>query len=353
MTEKTSVSKPIYEYDYSISFARCVAMIFIVACHMMQRDDFATDINGAHIGWAWWFNVGVQMFLFLSGYLYGKKKKIAIVTFFEKSFQKLLIDYYVFLVVLLTVIHFSPILDVDSDEVFNLITFSGTISGLEHLWFIPTILFCYLLVPIYSEIMNEIEKRSNRRFGIESVLLLMINHVVVRKIFGAFNPVWINNFVLGMIYSRIEKRERRERYIFTSLITLLCLIMIPTQFRIDYWPHSELPPFINSKYGYFCNYGHVFLGIVVILLLRNIYKRFYHKIKRHTILDWSDKYSYDVYLVHHIFIQSPFGCVEFIENRWIALPLATLLTILFSMLLFKASSFVRSNSNKFYRKLPN
>ncbi len=43
--------------DYTISFVRLIAMIFIVACHMMQRDDFASDINGAHISWAFWFNI--------------------------------------------------------------------------------------------------------------------------------------------------------------------------------------------------------------------------------------------------------------------------------------------------------
>lgn len=71
------------------------------------------------------------------------------------------------------------------------------------------------------------------------------------------------------------------------------------------------------------------------------------------ILNWSDKYSYDVYLVHHIFVQSAFGCVEFISNRWIALPLAIVLTILFSMLLYTVSSFVRNKSVELYRKLPN
>jgi len=47
--EKISQNK-----DYSISFARFVAMSFIVVCHIMQRDEFASDINGAHIEWAFW-----------------------------------------------------------------------------------------------------------------------------------------------------------------------------------------------------------------------------------------------------------------------------------------------------------
>ena len=69
------------QIDYSVSFARFVAMCLIVTCHIMQRDNFASNINGAHIEWAFWLNVGVQMFLFLSGYLYGKKQKIDAIPF--------------------------------------------------------------------------------------------------------------------------------------------------------------------------------------------------------------------------------------------------------------------------------
>ena len=75
--------------DYSISCARLIAMVFIVSCHMMQMDDFATDVHGAHIAWAFWFNAGVQMFLFISGCLYGKKNMINTVAFYKKSFPKL------------------------------------------------------------------------------------------------------------------------------------------------------------------------------------------------------------------------------------------------------------------------
>ena len=64
----------------------------------MQREGFSSWFNGIHIEWAFWFNVGVQMFLFISGFLYGKKDKIEAVGFYKKSFPKLLVDYYVFIV---------------------------------------------------------------------------------------------------------------------------------------------------------------------------------------------------------------------------------------------------------------
>ena len=51
--------------DYSISFVRYISMLFVIICHIFQY--FGNEL-------AWWLNVGVQIFLFISGYLYANKK---------------------------------------------------------------------------------------------------------------------------------------------------------------------------------------------------------------------------------------------------------------------------------------
>lgn len=49
-----------------LSAIRIIATLFILFCHICQYYDFFL---------AWYLNVGVQMFLTLSGYLYEKKQK--------------------------------------------------------------------------------------------------------------------------------------------------------------------------------------------------------------------------------------------------------------------------------------
>lgn len=343
--------------DYSVSFARFVAMCFIVVCHMMQQDNFASNINNAHIEWAFWFNVGVQMFLFLSGYLYGKKQKIDTISFYTKNFPKLLVDYYVFIIIMMIAIHFSPSWNIDKSTILNLLLkfSSNTSVGLGHLWFIPTILFCYLMTPILSEIINAVDKRSAVRFWIESIILLVLIHVIIKKFFGSFVPAWINCYIIGMVYSRIENREKSKinLYIFHTIVAVLVLAIIPVQFRIDYWPHEDLTGLFASKYVILRQYGHVFLGILLVVVIRFLYSKIPQDINKHLILDWSDKYSYDVYLTHHIFVQSAFACVKFIDNRFIALPLAVILTIIASILLHHVSNFIREVATKAIRNLPN
>lgn len=339
--------------DYSISCARFIAMCFIVVCHMMQRDDFASDINGAHIRWAFWFNIGVQMFLFISGFLYGKKESIDTVSFFKRAFPKILVDYYIFIIVMLIAIYFSPSYNISVDGAVKLLTFSGTVPGLGHLWFVPTILFCYLLTPIISEIVKAIDKRSNLRFWIETLLFLIIVQKIIKLFFKSFTPAWITCYIIGMIYSKISSREPRNRTVFDAIVIIMCLLIVPIQFRIDYWPHGDLPSPFVALYRTFTNYGHVFLGIEVVLLIRYIYGKIENKSKNHSILNLSDKYSYDVYLVHHVFVQSAFGCVEYITNRFFALPLAVLLTIVSAIFLYYVSDFVRTRLTTTLKKLPN
>ena len=339
--------------DYSISCVRFIAMCFIVVCHMMQRDDFASDINGAHIGWAFWFNIGVQMFLFISGLLYGKKESIDTVSFFKRAFPKILVDYFVFIIAMLIAIWISPSYNIGVDGAFKLLTFSGTVPGLGHLWFVPTILFCYLLTPVFSEIVKAIDKRSDTRFWIEMVLFLVIVQAILMLFFKSFTPAWIVCYVIGMMYSRIIRRGPRNRTVFDAVVILMCLLIVPIQFRIDYWPHGELPSLFAALYSTFTNYGHVFLGIAAVILIRYIYEKMENKANHHPFLNWSDKFSYDVYLVHHVFVKSAFACVEYISNRFFALPVAVLLTVVSATVLYYVSDFVRTRLTTALRRLPN
>ena len=50
--------------DNAISMLRFISMLMIIACHICQHYE---------IELAFWFNVGVQVFFMISGFLYGQK----------------------------------------------------------------------------------------------------------------------------------------------------------------------------------------------------------------------------------------------------------------------------------------
>jgi peptidoglycan/LPS O-acetylase OafA/YrhL len=69
-----------------ISLIRLLSMLMIISCHIMQYYDLEL---------AWWFNVGVQIFLCISGFLYGQKNIDNVTDFYNKRLKKILIPYYV------------------------------------------------------------------------------------------------------------------------------------------------------------------------------------------------------------------------------------------------------------------
>lgn len=323
--------------DYSISLARFIAMCFIILCHIMQRDDFSTQLLGAKIEWAWWFNVGVQIFLFISGYLYGKKD-INVVEFYKKVFKKILIDYYIFIIVIIFARNFLSEATLNNKQILGLLIVRDTITGLGHLWFVKTILFCYLITPILSEIIRHIDKKNSVVFALYSVLLLILLQIVIMIHFTAFIAPWIVCYAIGMIYSRIENKRGKTDLIFKIIAGALAILMVGVQFKIDYFSDIKIPVLMEKTYLMFCRYGHVFLGISILFIIRALYNKFAKSRTKHVFLDLSDKYSYDIYLVHQIFLLGPFACVEYINNRLIAIPVAMILIAISAFILRQFSN---------------
>ena len=76
----------------SLSVIRVLSMCLIVACHITQKYDMPI---------AFLLNIGVQIFFFTSGFLYGKLEITSIKDFIKKRFTKVYIPY--FLVILLLI----------------------------------------------------------------------------------------------------------------------------------------------------------------------------------------------------------------------------------------------------------
>lgn len=189
-------------------------MGMIVICHVMQYYDFVL---------AWWFNVGVQIFLCISGFLYGQKNIENVTKFYHKRLKKILIPYY------LTLIPFAILEFVFYPNVISLKSFLGaavlrtTLKGAGHLWFVPTILLCYLITPLMQDYRDEYvqDKKSWYAFLIFSV-------IGVSAFFGLFNsffnPAWIACYIIGYALGVNERSLYTKTIKQTGLIGIVALV---------------------------------------------------------------------------------------------------------------------------------
>ena len=82
------------EKDYAISVVRLIAFCMVVICHIC---------NFYNNELAYWFNCGVQVFLVISGFLYGQRGIIRWKSFYKRNLPKILMDYYIYLAIMIPI----------------------------------------------------------------------------------------------------------------------------------------------------------------------------------------------------------------------------------------------------------
>lgn len=157
----------------AVSLIRMIAMLLIITCHFMQAMD---------IELAWWFNVGVQIFLCISGWLYGSRRIAEVTSFYHRRFIKILVPYYIVYVTfgLATFLFAKTSFDVLS--FIRGLFINATIQGAGHLWFAPTVLMCYVLIP-GLQAYRERYVTSNGNWWIFTV----VSTGIMTVFFGAFD----------------------------------------------------------------------------------------------------------------------------------------------------------------------
>ncbi len=132
--------------NYTITIIRIFACMLIVWCHLSNN-----MLDGFLNRW-WWSNIGVQIFFFMSGYLYGGREIDDRKVWMIKQTKKIVKPYYLSLLILIPLV---IILDNNSLNILNIFSailciqgFGPHINGLGQHWFISYILVCYLLTAL-------------------------------------------------------------------------------------------------------------------------------------------------------------------------------------------------------------
>ncbi len=281
----------------SISLIRLISLLMIITCHIMQW-------LGLEL--AWWFNIGVQIFLCISGWLYGQRDVSEITIFYNRRFKKILLPYFI-VFISCGIIQFLFVRSVFKSTIFIKGLFiNATLTGGEHLWFISTILLCYILTPLLQAYRNKYVKDQ------KNLLLFFVGAVIIIYIFfGAFNelynPAWINCYIIGYLLGVNDNRNYINVKILIALIGIITIMCNGIQIYCSYIIYRNF-----QGYQYFCNYNHVTLGVFLFLTMKVLFDRM-NLVKLDKILTITDLYSYEIYLVHQFIILGPFSLMAFTE----------------------------------------
>lgn len=301
----------------TISLIRLISLFLIITCHIMQW--YKLEL-------AWWFNVGVQVFLCISGYLYGQKDNGEVTSLFSRRFIKILIPYFI------VFIPYGILQYLFAREVFSISIFlrgffvNATLKGAGHLWFVHTILHCYVLTPLLEAYRNRYVK-SRKSW----IIFTLIAVEIVSLFFGAFdkfyNPAWISCYVIGYALGINEKQSWISNKVLALLFGVVAVIGNGTQIYCSYIAHKSFP-----GYQHFCDYNHVMLGVFLFLVMKFLFDRMTLE-RIEGFLSFTDKYSYEMYLVHHLIILGPFSLMSLTNVTALNIAIILVLTILLAWIL--------------------
>lgn len=296
-----------------VSLLRVISVLLIVSCHVMQ---------GLSNHWAWVLNIGVQVFFCISAFLFGKRDIVNPLSWLKQRACKILIPYYVYMFIV------SGVIILFSYEVFSLKTelsclllLQGVWGGYEcvnHLWFLTWIMVCYLLTPL----LQYVNSKSVLVASFLSLTLIALSVISIRSTYL---------FLYCIMYLISKNGIEGKKW----LLFLCLLLSVITLFFFSWDKVSDMGSLYSIVF-------HIVIGLSFFLLVLNIGdERFVSFVSKLKIKGVLDKYSYEIYLTHHIVIIGTFSLLYVCESLLVSLTLIIIAILIQSIIIKKLSTIVR------------
>lgn len=269
-------------------------MFFIIICHFLQY--YGNEL-------AWWFNVGVQIFFIISGFLYGGKEINDPIAFIVRQFKKILIPYYTFLIPVSIVYMFFARKSITITSFIKSVFGAGTIKGLEHLWFVGYILFCYILTPYLFWIKKKLENVSLMKMTVVFLSCLGFSVIFSTLFHSYFDASRVCCYIVGYFMAVYYSRYRDSAIkVFTIIFSVIAVPVNLVRIYLKYIYTIPENSIFEKLFHFSEGYMHLALGAMVFLILFILLRR----ARPCMLTEQSDRHSYYIYVVHQLFILSPF-----------------------------------------------
>ena len=304
----------------ALSLIRVFAMALIVSCHIAQCYELQI---------AWLLNIGVQIFFFMSGFLYGRlDTSTAPFAFYKKRFIKVYIPFLIWVALIVGVYAvfglYRPSLKQIVLYLFNLQWFSIPIEGLNHLWFLTVLMVGYLLTPWVKRLHKKLPIVCISVF----VVLCVVEFVFIKKFYSFF--AWVALYFAGMMYGRYYSKKTTSWVLAVSAAILIIMAIL---FKPDWLTQTD--------YRYHTIWLHWVLGVFLFTLLFRTLPHLIKPEKNYAAVMHFDKISYEVYLTHHPLVLGPLSMLIITRYSLVNVLLMLVVVYVLSRFLHYLSSFAQ------------
>lgn len=321
----------------AISIMRVMAMIMIVLCHLFLWLDMSVL--------AMFFNVGVEVFLLISGYLYSNREIKNTVVFLKQRWIKICVPLYTFFIAMLFVnlmvqkdlklIKTIPVYFLDLQGVNFVLknVWFPNLNELSHLWFLTVIMMSYILLVLVKKIEKETFWINKQKVCFLFAIFLIAD--VMFALIG-IQLIYFFTFFVGYAIGKMNIRFDGKRYVFLSIMMLLSVAI-----RISGKRVLDDTVLYNSIIA---QVTHVGLSIWIFATV------FYTYEKKSIICDcicgnkmwkWFEKESMMIYITHQIFLTGSLDVKHIGMNTLIEIIIFVVATISTAEILRRTSEIIQ------------
>lgn len=294
-----------------IGTIRSVAMLFIVICHYSSWFPGFDAVGQL-------FNVGVPIFFMISGYLYGHKNiGPSYRSWICKQVRKIVLPLYIYYIIVGSLLYFLGKLgNINPISFCKLIlNLQGIMGGAAgnivtgHLWFITYILICYFITPILEHIRSTI---TWKKVWFLIIMLSMLEIAIILVITPQAFLVNIQGIILfiGAYFFAVlwEKKITLPNYVILS-IGMLSAVGIRLGVKLIADNSGGLWERVYERVV--VQYTQSILAIWIIFTI--VLLQIIHK-SNNSLLNVFGRYSYEIYIVHYMFLTGVFNVNRLSDN---------------------------------------
>lgn len=323
--------------DYTISFLRVFSMFMIIICHTVKNYSFIPESEKLSP----FFALGVEIFLLISGFLYGTKEIVNYKKWFIKSYFKIWLPAFAVSLFWFVIIKIFKYYDVPN---LTILVYLFNIQGLgwihpimtppqtfeaSHLWFLTVIILCYLLIPILQKYKSFLIKNYLYIFAVLYILSIVSGIFEIRF---AYFAIFITGYMFGArknVNLELFSNNKKIKVFISFCIFVLSIVIFIIGNR---YLHE------SAFYVYSCwlimGFGlAIFSYVFVNTILSNI-PDIVEKVIGSKTFTFIDRLSFYIYLVHSAFCKSDVSTYNLINNLFIATLLFIILTAVSALILY-------------------
>ena len=287
--------------------------------------------------------VGVQIFLVLSGFLYGKRKDLfsegKYGVFIWRNWKKILVKYYIYILLFVFPLTFCLRPEIlNASKIWRVLTCSSMFEGIQHLWYIPYVLICYLLTPLLWDVKEYMRNKSKATLCFGFLISILAVEILGKAYGSRFVSAWINCYILGFyLPDFLEQWNLKKSKYITVFIAVLSIVLNVYTYKVRYILLPDIADgLVKEICNYYINYSRCILAISIFLVIYLFFKenKMGGKYIRR-LLDASDKYSYNIYLVHMMYIKGMLSVLDITDYLILNIILMVLIIIFSAFVLEK------------------